>query len=186
MLDDYKKETKQVHEIVNKLNHFKMIKSDDLILFREYESTLNKLMSMKEFTLKHCTNPNTVNEMYVDIEKEYNFINSVNIYRSSHVSLLKMNGLTHHIDGLFYKGVTDDYYDFKELVEMVNAYYEVWEPVVPVNKLAFTWNCSLNKNNWKAYLFTCIRNYLSDCDVECDVVDLQKIVCLRDCEVDDA
>lgn len=53
----------------------------------------------------------------------------------------------------------DNYYDFRDLVCMVNAYWDITGEK-PANRIAWGWSQCSSKNNPKAYLYGCIRNYL--------------------------
>ena len=51
------------------------------------------------------------------------------------------------------------YYDFKKLVNMVNAYWDITGEK-PAHRLAWGWEKAMEKDNPRAYLYGCIRNYL--------------------------
>lgn len=51
------------------------------------------------------------------------------------------------------------YYDFKKLVNMVNAYWDITDEK-PAHRIAWGWEKAMEKDNPRAYLYGCIRNYL--------------------------
>ena len=51
------------------------------------------------------------------------------------------------------------YYDFRDLVCMVNAYWDITGEK-PANRIAWGWSQCRDKDNPQAYLYGCIRNYL--------------------------
>ena len=51
------------------------------------------------------------------------------------------------------------YYDFLDLVRMVNAWWDITGEK-PANRIAWGWEKALEKDNPRAYLYGCIRNYL--------------------------
>lgn len=53
-----------------------------------------------------------------------------------------------------------NYYDFIKLVKMVNAWFDVNDEKAP-NRIAWGWEKCKEKDNPQAYLYGCIRNYLT-------------------------
>lgn len=53
----------------------------------------------------------------------------------------------------------DLYYEFRDLVCMVNAYWDITGEK-PANRIAWGWSQCRSKDNPQAYLYGCIRNYL--------------------------
>lgn len=51
------------------------------------------------------------------------------------------------------------YFKFKDLVNMVNAYWNITDEK-PANRIAWGWSKCREKDNPRAYLYGCIRNYL--------------------------
>ena len=51
------------------------------------------------------------------------------------------------------------YFDCLELVNMVNAYWDITDEK-PANRIAWGWEKCREKDNPQAYLYGCIRNYL--------------------------
>ena len=52
------------------------------------------------------------------------------------------------------------------VVKKINAMYCIEKPTKAPNKVAFGWNYAFSKDNPRAYLYGCIRNYLKDNGVE--------------------
>lgn len=104
------------------------------------------------------------------------------LYLSQKVDLKMMNELTRHmlwkVDDCGYNA----FYDMKELVEMVNAWFEIEKPYKAPNKIAYGWKFALDKgfNSFRPYLYGCIRNYLNKNNVEFTTLELQIICCLKD------
>lgn len=64
-------------------------------------------------------------------------------------------------------------------VETINAIYCVENPTRYSNKVAFSWNNAFNKNNPRAYMSGCIRNYLKENNVEISKDEAKMIVGLK-------
>lgn len=172
----------QIHPIVDDLYKYGYAQSRDLVAFNEYKEELEDIMSMKDFMMEEAPNPEGLLEKFNMVEEELAWVNQTQIYRSNWNSIHRMESLVRHIWHEAGKDYADEFFNFKELVERINAFFKIEEPYKPSNKIAYGWNFSLKKSHqvFRPYLFACIRNYLQKNDVVFKNSDLQKICCLRD------
>lgn len=104
------------------------------------------------------------------------------LYLSQRTSIEKM----HHMTTEMFWRCNDQYYnafyDMKELVELINAWYEIEKPYKAPNKIAYGWQFALKKGQkvFRQYLYGCIRNYLNRNNVEWKIIELQIICSLKD------
>ena len=104
-----------------------------------------------------------------------------------------MNGTLCHLWEQECSGYTNNaFYDFKNLCEQVNAYWEIENPHKAPNKIAYGWKFSMKKadmpngyysKSWKLYMWGCIKNYLVKNGVEFtkeESLKVRKIVGLAD------
>lgn len=133
-----------------------------------------------------------------DLEAELEWLeNNAVIYTTTRISLHTMSCLfTMRILGNLNSGYSmNPYYDFKELVEQINCYYDINEPYKPSNKIAYGWKFCLDKGNprdaykgARLYLWGCIKNYLIKNGVEftkATSLEVRKIVGLVDVTPED-
>ena len=175
-----------VHAIIERLDEFGAIKTDELVKVRKYQKDLEGKAGTKKFILRDHKNPDMIEDLFKEIESELDWINGVKLYRSSVVSILILNGQCNRPFRLANTGYSNNpFFDFKRLVEMINAFYLIAEPYKAPNKIAYGWSFCMDKSNPRAYLCACIKNYLARNEVEFDIRDIQKICGLRDCESGD-
>lgn len=171
----------KIHTIVDNLYKYGYAQSKDLVAFNEYKEELENIMSIKKFMMEEAPNPEGFSKKFDLVEDELKWVNQTQIYRSNWNSLHKMSDMVYFLSQKAGKEYADGFFEFKELVERINAYFKIENPYKPSNKIAYGWNFSLKKGYqaFRPYLFACIRNYLQKNDVEFKTSDLQKICCLR-------
>lgn len=160
---------KQIKEILNRYEHYGYMNWADLKAFRDYRDELRKNASNrgKRFWKKFG---GVTDEMYKPLEAELEaieYINEYKIYNSTLTSLGEMNSTLFGLWSKENSGYNNNaFFDFKKLVEQINAYWQIEEPYKPSNKIAFGWKFCMEKGNsyydkgWKLYLWGCIKNYL--------------------------
>jgi len=172
----------QIHSIVDDLYKFGYAQSKDLVAFNEYKDELEDIMSMKDLMMEEAPNPEGLLQKFDLVEDELKWVNQTQIYRSNWNSIHRMESIVRCIWQEAGKLNADEFFNFKELVERINAFFKIEEPYKAPNKIAYGWNFSLKKGYqaFRQYLFACIRNYLRKNGVEFETSDLQKICCLRE------
>ena len=187
-----------MHEIVDKLHHYGFLNPVDWKALYDYKMDVERALGeesfireelfpemIEEFGLERSQkNISRIESQLTEIHSEMEFLRYVPF--GLRVSIHAMHDLVYFkLWSASREGETNRFFDFKELVEMINCYFEIKNPYKPSNKIAYGWNFALTKDNFRPYLFGCIRNYLRKNDVEFETSDLQKICCLRDIEQGD-
>jgi len=178
----------EIPHIIKKLNnenHFCKLNKDDWKTLRDYHKQLEHELQFKEVDIRNNLKPERCKKMYSLLEEEYDKINHIMKYqvgRTTRVSIYDMNQKVKHLWMHCDETYFDGFFEFKELCEMINAYFGIKKPYKPANKIAYGWNFSLKKGfkAFRHYFFACLRNYLQKNDIEFKTSDLQKICCLKD------
>ena len=131
--------------------------------------TYGRLKNNEYVELKHLINDGALPEWH-------------QLYLSQRVDLHMMNCLTTEILWKVDDTGYNPFFDMKQLVEMVNAWFEIDNPYKAPNKIAYGWQFAVKKgfDSFRPYLFGCIRNYLKKNDVEYTNLELQIICSLKD------
>ena len=174
----------QMHEIVDKLHHYGFLNPVDWKALYDYKMDVERALADETFVREELfseMNAETISRTEVqltEIHDEMEFLRFIPF--GLRVSIHAMNDKVRYLWESSQQGSDNEFFEFKELVEMINCFYEISEPYKASNKIAYGWNFALAKDNFRPYLFGCIRNYLRKNDVEFETSDLQKICCLRD------
>lgn len=158
-------DVEKINETVAQLREFGCARTENVNQVEEFLFALRSEMRIHNKDLKKIAELYSVLEDYEDIR----------IYNSSKVDLLALNRA---FNRAFYQDgyCRNSFYEFMNLVEGLNAYYKISNPTKAYNKVAYGWNEAYKKTESQAYLYACIRNYLSQNGVEFTKKDLQGIV----------
>lgn len=182
----------EIKEILNRYEHYGHMKYDDLKAFRDYRDELRNKIQDKKFNLKHGILTEADYETIETEHEEIEYINQYKIYNSTLTSLYEMNGILQGVWSKTNSGYSNNaFFDFKKLVEYVNAYWQIENPYKAPNKIGYGWKFCMEKGNsnsyydkgWKLYLWGCIKNYLIKNGVEFtkeESLKVRKIVGLVD------
>lgn len=179
-----------IYDAVEQLWTFSRVTPENYTIINEYKEELESKKDHFEFLVKYneTKKPEELKQKIAELEAEIKwFEDNVRFYRDTRVSVLDMHQITSH---LFWKNddhYYDAFFDFIELVQMINCYFNIKEPNKPYNRVAFGWNYSMTKERkvFRQYLYGCIRNYLNSNGVTFETKTLQKICSLKDVEHED-
>lgn len=178
----------EIPKIVEKLynpNYNLHLNRDDWRTLRDYHKQLEHELQFKEVDIKNNLHPERCERMYKLLEAEYDEIHHIWEYkvgRNTRVSLFELSEYVYNFwirsDDKYYDG----FFDLKEFVEMLNAYYGIETPHKPANKVAYGLTFAIKKGfkSFRPYFYGCIRNYLQKNNVEFKTLDLQKICRFKD------
>lgn len=173
----YKGKNTQIEEIMTRYEHYGYMTGADLKAFRDYRDEINQQYKFWEYALEDAIddgrNPLNIQIMLASMKpevEEITYINQYKIYNSTLTSLYTMSNI---LESMWYKQCSgyssNPFFAFKELVDMVNAYWQIEKPYKPSNKIAYGWKFSMEKadqengwysKSWKLYMWGCIKNYL--------------------------
>lgn len=167
----------EVREILEEYEFYGWMTGSEFKAFKDYhrelESNHRRWNDMLECDVANGRNPLTAQIMTTYINPEFEQIHHLNewrIYSGSITSCYYMNAELRHLWDLECSGYTNNaFFNFKKVVEMVNAYWKIKTPFKPSSKIAYGWKFSMSKatmengyhcKNWRLYMFGCIKNYL--------------------------
>lgn len=187
------------YKAVEQLHKYSYLTPKNYTVLKDYTDTLEYMGTTLKFAIENeCTTDiKKTTAKLEDVQSELKWLqeNAI-IYRDTRISLLEMHFKVEHIWHMDNSGYSSNpFFDFKELVEMINCWWDISEPYKPSNKIAFGWKFCLDKDKscfykgCKLYLWGCIKNYLIRNGIEFnkDVsLEIRKIVGLADCQDGDA
>lgn len=168
----YNGKNTKIEEIMTKYEHYGYMNWADLKAFRDYRDEINAELNRKDFMLKHGYIGLTAEHYsYLEAEvEEINYLNKYKIYNSTLTSLAEMNGVLFNMWDKEFSGYSNNaFFDFKQLCDMINCYWDIENPYKPSNKIAYGWKFSMKKaegnqgyysKTWRLYMWGCIKNYL--------------------------
>lgn len=187
-----KKLQQETYPAVEQLWAFSHLTPENNKIIRDYIGELENEIKSLKFLIKHDTidDPAKAQAEIDKYEAELSwFEDNVKLYRNTRISILEMHQIVRNLwekSAEFNETVYDEhFFNFKELVEMINCYFNITAPYKPANKIAYGWKFSMDKQYFRKYLLACIRNYLNKNNVEFKMSDLQKICCLKDINEED-
>ena len=166
----------KIDETVAQLEEFGCARTEDVNELQEFVSALRSEIRMQLLDVKYDEDfepfaMKNIGELYSVLEKYEN----IKIYNSSKVDLFNLHSA---FTRAFYRDgyCRNSFYEFMNLVKGINAYYKISNPTNAFNRVAYGWNQAYKKTESERYLYACIRNYLSQNNVEFTTKDLQGIV----------
>ena len=179
----------EIQVIVAKLEKYGYLKTAEYKTLRDYRATLEKHIEDEdfiEFIKEDSSNPELIDTMFEEAKAEYETVKYLPMY-DTHISLVTLHDNVSH---MFWNqdkyAKYPDNWMMKAFVDRINAYFEVETPYKTSYRIGYGWNFAFKKNNFRPYLYGCIRNYLQKNEVEFDIVDVKKICGLVEvCAVDE-
>ena len=173
----------EIRDILKDYEDYGYMNGEEFKAFKDYhkelESNHRRWNYMLEDAIDDGRNPLVAQIMTASINPEFEQIHHLNewrIYSGSITSCHYMNGVLRHLWDMECSGYTNNpFFNFKKLVEMVNAYWKIKTPSKPSSKIAYGWKFSMEKadckygyhsKSWKLYMWGCIKNYLIKNGVE--------------------
>ena len=190
----------EVREIMEDYEHYEYITGEEFKTVQDYYELISFKYQSWNFSLEDAIeegrNPLNIQLILASMKPEVEQLEHIHkwrLYSGSITSCYYMNGVLRHIWDMECSGYSNNpFFDFQKLVKMVNAYWKIKTPVKAPNKVAYGWQFSMEKadykygymsKSWKLYMWGCIKNYLIKNGIEFtkeESLKVRKIVGLAD------
>lgn len=190
----------EIRDILKDYEDYGYMNGEEFKAFKDYhrelESAHRRWNYMLEDAIDDGRNPLVAQIMTTCINQEFeqiDYLNQWRIYSGSITSCYYIDGELRHLWDMECSGYTNNpFFNFKKVVEMVNAYWKIKNPYKPSSKIAYGWKFSMQKadipngyysKSWKLYMFGCIKNYLLKNGIDFskeDSLKVRKMVGLAD------
>lgn len=190
----------EIKETLKEYEFYGWMTGSEFLLFKDYhkeiESNHRRWNDMLECAISTGRNPLVEQIMIASINPEFeqiDYLNKWRIYSGMITSCYYINAELRHLWDMECSGYTNNpFFNFKKVVEMVNAYWKIKTPSKAPSKIAYGWKFSMQKadtkngyysKSWKLYMFGCIKNYLLKNGIDFskeDSLKVRKMVGLTD------
>lgn len=174
-------DVEQINGTIQHLEQYGSAKGEDVNNLKDYIDSLKRLSRQREIALEFAKTDDEsisrINDFYDEVDTELERVEDVKIYNTSFVTPRILHGLFSRPFRMENTGYSNNsFYDFLKFIKQLNSFYDIAEPNIAPNRVAFGWDKAYERTHSRKYLYACVRNYLNDNGVEFETRDLQTII----------